>query len=152
MTLAELLGTADGTFLVRDTGKKGVYALGVVYKGKATHHKLLLDGDTGTYKVNDNGFGEHASLSSLIEHLGNPDGVKGWPVPLSTPLYAPPDAPPPSAPSTAGSGGGSAAWLKPGMSKDEAESHLSSLGNTSGTNNTYLPPPPLLYPPQYIFC
>ena len=51
----ELLGRIDGSFLVRDTGKAGVYALGAVYKGKPTHHKLTLDVDTNTYKVNNKG-------------------------------------------------------------------------------------------------
>lgn len=51
----ELLGSIDGSFLVRDTGKAGVYALGAVYKGKPTHHKLTLDVDTNTYKVNNKG-------------------------------------------------------------------------------------------------
>ena len=127
---AEILGTTDGTFLVRSTGKVGVYALGVVFKGKATHHKLLLDPETATYKVNQKPFGSHTTLASMIKHLGTP-GVKGWPVPLTTPVNA--------GAGDGGDGGGGIGshergfpWLHSAMNKNDAEAHLTSLGNNNG--------------------
>lgn len=79
---------------MRDVGKAGTYALSVVYKGKPTHHTIVLDTDEGIFKVNGKSFGEHDSLTSLIEAISSP--VEGWPVALASPIFAPPDGAPPA--------------------------------------------------------
>lgn len=109
--------------------------MGVVFKGAPTYHKVTRDEDSGAYMVNNKGFGTHSALSSLIEHLGT-SNVKGWPVPLTAPIA-----------SGGGDGGGSgdgsksnarsplqisAVWYQPAMKKEDAESHLISLGLQNG--------------------
>jgi outer membrane biosynthesis protein TonB len=82
---AELIGSEDGTFVVRGAVKDGVATqlLTVVYKGKPTHHQLGYSG--GFAMVNKKPFGEKKTVEALLLHLATP-GVKGWPVPLTNPV------------------------------------------------------------------
>jgi hypothetical protein len=76
--------TGDGTFLVRGIeGKKFEFALGVVYKGKPTHHRI--EKVEKSYVINKKSFGDCPKMAQLIAILEKA-GVKGWPVPLTKPV------------------------------------------------------------------
>jgi hypothetical protein len=69
----------EGHFLLRNhTPAEGVYALSVVYKGNATHHKVRVP-EGGNVMVN-NAQTPATNLEELIEHLG--EKRKYWPVAL----------------------------------------------------------------------
>jgi hypothetical protein len=85
-------GDSDGRFLVRERQKDDLpvaYGLAVTFRGKATHHKIKLDGDKnlvlGSFKPYPKGVGSK-SLAELVEFLGTlevPDSnAPGWPVRL----------------------------------------------------------------------
>jgi hypothetical protein len=77
----------DGTYLVRSReGKKTEFVLGVIFKGKPTHH--LIKKDEGMYKINNKAYGEHSKVSQLIELLQK-KGTPKWPVPLTNPVPSP---------------------------------------------------------------
>lgn len=76
-------GTGDGTFLVC-THSDGSMVLVVVYKGRATHHRVSCD--DGVMLVQNKRIGERtATLEDLVEVLRH-RGVTGWPVPLRFPV------------------------------------------------------------------
>jgi hypothetical protein len=69
----------DGVFMVREhTPAEGVYAMSVVYKGKATHHKIRAAEGTNA-KINT-AETPATSIDELVEHLR--EKRKYWPVPL----------------------------------------------------------------------
>eukprot|EP00038_Savillea_parva_P030348 m.77248 g.77248 ORF g.77248 m.77248 type:complete len:1254 (+) comp9120_c0_seq3:265-4026(+) len=86
-------GTDDGRFLVRERQKEDSgpvsYGLAVTFRGKATHHKLKLDGDgniiIGSSAAYPAGAGSK-SLAELVEFLSSitvpDDRAPGWPVKL----------------------------------------------------------------------
>eukprot|EP00037_Helgoeca_nana_P020524 m.203988 g.203988 ORF g.203988 m.203988 type:complete len:550 (-) comp25299_c0_seq3:1931-3580(-) len=98
-----LVGTEDGTFLVRNRLKKGggivedEFVLTVVFKGKPTHHSIKRD-EAGVLCVNNKPHGGKTTLEELIEYLGQKR--KGWPVALDKPV-AKDDAAAPPAPAVA---------------------------------------------------
>jgi len=86
-----LVGTADGTFLVRRRPAKGggvvedEFVLTVVFKGKPTHHGIKRD-ETGAMCVNGKPHGAKTSVEDLIGFLDRKR--KGWPVALDKPVAA----------------------------------------------------------------
>lgn len=78
-----LLGKPDGTFLVREQKKNRQYVLGVIHRGKPTHHLISKEGSR--FLVNKKSFGEMTDLKTVISILNKPD-VLGWPVPLTNPV------------------------------------------------------------------
>lgn len=73
-------GLDDGRYLVRSReGKKTEFVLGVVYKGRPTHH--LITKVDGNYLINKKSYGTHAKVSALIATLQK-KGTPKWPVPL----------------------------------------------------------------------
>jgi len=77
-------GLDDGRYLVRSReGKKTEFVLGVVYKGKPTHH--LITKVDGNYQINKKSYGDFAKVSLLIGQLQKP-GTPKWPVPLDKPV------------------------------------------------------------------
>ena len=73
-------GMQQGDFIVRE-GQPGVNALCVVYKGRATHHKLAKNED-GMYEVNGKCYGNASSLKALVALLSSDPAPTGWPVRL----------------------------------------------------------------------
>eukprot|EP00041_Stephanoeca_diplocostata_P043216 m.12270 g.12270 ORF g.12270 m.12270 type:complete len:577 (+) comp9621_c0_seq2:304-2034(+) len=83
-----LLGTDDGSFLVRARKSKGKavdgeYVLSVVYKEKPTHHSVKT-GDDGILTINGKPHGKKSSIEDLVQYLGQKR--KGWPVALDKPI------------------------------------------------------------------
>eukprot|EP00041_Stephanoeca_diplocostata_P038693 m.1542272 g.1542272 ORF g.1542272 m.1542272 type:complete len:667 (-) comp25255_c1_seq7:7-2007(-) len=79
-------GTGDGTFLVC-MHSDGSMVLVVVYKNRATHHRVSCN--DGVMLLQNKQIGERAStLEELVRVLGQP-GVTGWPVPLQYPVPDP---------------------------------------------------------------
>jgi len=77
-------GLDDGRYLVRSrAGKKTEFVLGVVYKGKPTHH--LITKVDGNYLINKKSYGDHPKVSSLVATLQK-KGTPKWPVPLDKPV------------------------------------------------------------------
>ena len=77
-------GLDNGRYLVRSrAGKKTEFVLGVVYKGKPTHH--LISKVDGNYLINKKSYGDHPKVSALIATLQKP-GTPNWPVPLDKPV------------------------------------------------------------------
>ena len=73
-------GMQLGDFIIRE-GQPGVNALCVVYKGRATHHKLAKNAD-GMYEVNGKCYGNTSSLKALVALLSSDPPPAGWPVRL----------------------------------------------------------------------
>lgn len=79
--------TGDGTYLVRESDTEvGAHHLCVVFKGKATHHKISVDAD-GIYLINNKNFDDPKTIDQLIVALSQPQN--GWPVPLTSPIADP---------------------------------------------------------------
>eukprot|EP00045_Choanoeca_perplexa_P022004 m.8095 g.8095 ORF g.8095 m.8095 type:complete len:300 (+) comp9035_c0_seq2:78-977(+) len=71
----------DGRFLLRQRGEKeDEYVLGVVFRGRPTHHLVNKDAE-GKILINKRAFGEHYTVRDAIVALTKPK-VPGWPVQL----------------------------------------------------------------------
>eukprot|EP00038_Savillea_parva_P028596 m.65998 g.65998 ORF g.65998 m.65998 type:complete len:604 (-) comp8329_c0_seq1:177-1988(-) len=87
----ELVGTEDGTFLVRQRLKKGgvtadgEYILSVVFKGKPTHHAIKAN-DDGILCINGKPHGKTNDIEKLVGFLDRKR--PGWPVALDKPVAA----------------------------------------------------------------
>jgi hypothetical protein len=88
--LVEDSGGIDGTYLLWTRGTANEYALTVVFKGTATHHKITKSA-AGHWTVNNKDYGlEKTELKAFVEALQSP--VKGFPVVLATPVLVEGDA------------------------------------------------------------
>jgi hypothetical protein len=66
-TIALILsdGNEDGKFMVRlRSGSQTDFVLTVVYRGKPTHHLVLLGGD-GLYTINRKAYGQHNAIDQV---------------------------------------------------------------------------------------
>jgi hypothetical protein len=76
-----LQGKKDGRFLVRPReGKPEEYVLGVVFRGRPTHH-LVAKGDNGKILINKRSYGDCYTIREVILALAKPS-VPGWPAQL----------------------------------------------------------------------
>lgn len=80
-------GVKEGAFLVRKHAtEKNQFVLGLVYKGKPTHHLIKRTAESGqVYVINNKKHGEFDKVSKLVAHLRKP-GIKGWPAQLLHPV------------------------------------------------------------------
>ena len=78
-------GTADGTFLVRESAlREHDYILSVAFRDRVTNHLLVQDPETRCWTVHLIDHGGFSNLQQLIERLQRPHPT--WPVPLGTPV------------------------------------------------------------------
>jgi hypothetical protein len=80
----------DGRFLVRLRAEvPSDYVLGLVYKGKATHHLVQKNAD-GVLLVNKKQYGTHSTIEALIDALSSSTPPPGWPLRLGPAIPAAP--------------------------------------------------------------
>ena len=72
----------DGTFLVR-VAAGGLFALGVVYRGKPTHHRTMPGEPFVINKMKIDGCD---TLQQVVAKLSEPGAQAKWPVPLKFPV------------------------------------------------------------------
>lgn len=86
-TLVMSFQKTDGTYLIRKHPDIDTLAMTVVFKGRATHHLVKINPETGHYTINKKKYGEFNKLEGLIDYLHGK--VPGWPVLLtdSVPLH-----------------------------------------------------------------
>eukprot|EP00039_Didymoeca_costata_P001857 m.55688 g.55688 ORF g.55688 m.55688 type:complete len:582 (+) comp10997_c0_seq1:46-1791(+) len=95
---ALLTDATDGTYLIRQwQNSKTEWVLSVVFKSKATHHKMQTNAG-GIITINGKKWTTARSLEGLVAALSSENLPNKWPVRLSNPIFPKPETAPKNRP------------------------------------------------------